>query len=110
MSQATLDTAAGAVLAVKARLGLIPSAYKHETAAEAAAAAAASEPRRASPALTPLELVQTNLADNPAHVAAAARAARESVVLLSNTNATLPLQTAKVKRLLVLGAWPVGRF
>jgi hypothetical protein len=93
MAQATLDTAAAAVLAVKARLGLVPAAHAHD----GVAAADAPSP------LTPLTLVQTNLADNPKHVAAAARAARESCVLLSNANATLPLSKAKVKRLLVLG-------
>lgn len=95
-------------------------------------------PANAPSPLTPLNLVQTNLADNPKvrrstrmrsavhehnrclciaaaestvltqqwpsqHVAAAIRAAKESCVLLSNMNSTLPLSPAKVKRLLVLG-------
>ena len=48
-------------------------------------------------------MVATNLGDNPTHVAAAIRAAKESVVMLMNEKNVLPLDTSKVKKLLVLG-------
>jgi hypothetical protein len=54
MPLATLDKAAGAILKVKARLGLIPVAFD----------------AKPESALVDTTLVQTNLGDNPMHVAA----------------------------------------
>jgi len=87
MTMATLDKAAGAILKVKARLGMIPVAFGGKP----------------DDALVDATLVATNLGDNPKHVAAAIRAAKESVVMLMNEKNTLPLDATKVKKLLVLG-------
>lgn len=54
-------------------------------------------------ALVDEKLVQTNLGDNPKHIATAVRAAQESVVMLANGGSTLPLDPTKIKKLLVLG-------
>lgn len=87
---ATLDRAVGAILSVKARLGLIPGAFS-ETAG------------KPETALVDETLVQTNLGDNPKHIATAIRAAQESVVMLANNNGTLPLNPGTIHKLLVLG-------
>ena len=44
---------------------------------------------------TDTTLVQTNLGDNPAHIATAIRAAKESVVLLANVKVCCPLWLAR---------------
>ena len=109
MPESVLDTAVGNVLRVKARLGLIPAAYELDGVAR----------QHVPSMMTNVKLVQTNLGDNPAHVAVAEKAARESVVLLSNSNIdaaggdggtagiaakkALPLDPTKVKKLLLLG-------
>ena len=58
-------------------------------------------------ALVDETLVQSNLGDNPKHIAIAKRAAQESVVMLANKDATLPLDRSKIKKLLVLGTLSV---
>ena len=78
---AILDRAVTDVLRVKARLGLIGP----------------------SPAVVDTARVASFLGDNSSHVGVALRAARESIVLLTNVGGTLPLNTAHLHNVLVLG-------
>ena len=84
MPEAVLDRAAGDVLRVKARLGLLDGVGP------------------GSPAIVDSGRVADFLGDNAAHVAVALRAARESVVVVEN-DGTLPLAAAKLKNVLVVG-------
>ena len=59
-------------------------------------------------ALVDETLVQTNLGDNPKHIAIAKKAAQESVVMLANKDGTLPLDRSKINKLLVLGTLSVA--
>jgi beta-glucosidase len=83
MPEAILDRAAGDVMRVKARLGLIAGVGP------------------GSPAIVDTRRVATHLGDNVSHVATALRAARESVVVVQN-DGTLPLP-ATVTKVLIVG-------
>ena len=89
MASETLDLAAGRVLAVKRRLGLLRDV----------GGVAATGAYRTDPAL-----VATRLGDAPSHRAVAARAAAESVVLLANDR-VLPLDADALagKKVAVVG-------
>ena len=88
LDTAILDTAVANVLRVKARLGLVPGVPGY-------------------PPLVDARLVQTNLGDNPEHVAIAQRVAEEAVVLLRNEpnydGTTLPLDPSALQRVVVIG-------
>eukprot|EP00039_Didymoeca_costata_P020732 m.342240 g.342240 ORF g.342240 m.342240 type:complete len:962 (-) comp21136_c0_seq1:76-2961(-) len=90
LSEETLDASAGAVLAVKVRLGLA----KHPTQREG--------DLPYNPYVNE-SLVQHYLGDNPQHIAIAEKITQESVVLLENKNKTLPFNPSKIKKLLVVG-------
>jgi beta-glucosidase len=79
VTRATLDEAVRRILRVKFRLGLFVDPYRHCT------------PEREQRALR-----------RPAHVAAARRVSRESIVLLKNAGGTLPLPTT-IKSIAVVG-------
>ena len=83
LPEAVLDRAAGDVLRVKDQLGLLSGVGP------------------GSPAIVDPTRVAAFLGDNTSHVAAALRAARESVVVIEN-DGTLPLQ-ATMTRVLVVG-------
>ena len=85
MPEAVLDVAAGNVLRVKARLGLLSGVGP------------------GSPAIVDPARVATFLGDNDAHRAVALRAARESVVVVQNDGGVLPLSTTALKNVLVVG-------
>lgn len=76
--RAQVDAAVRAVLTLKFSLGLFDAAPAQATAARA-------------------------LVNSPAHHALALDAARQSIVLLQNDRATLPLDAAKLKRVAVIG-------
>ena len=84
MSEAVLDRAAGDVLRVKARLGLLEGVGPD------------------SPAIVDPARVATFLGDNASHVATALRAAQESVVVVANSDNALPLPVS-LKTVLVVG-------
>ncbi|EGB12090.1 hypothetical protein AURANDRAFT_539, partial [Aureococcus anophagefferens] len=92
MASETLDLAAGRVLAVKRRLGLLRDV----------GGVAATGAYRTDPAL-----VATRLGDAPSHRAVAARAAAESVVLLANDR-VLPLDADALAGKIVAVVGPNG--
>lgn len=89
-----LDKAVGNVLRVKARLGMIPTAFSGGTDSDA---------------LIDETLVRRQLGDNPEHAMIAQRASKESVVLLTNNPPRkgcppfLPLDRTKLTKLLLIG-------
>jgi beta-glucosidase len=84
MPPAVLDRAAGDVLRVKARLGLLQGVGP------------------GSPAIVDPTRVASLLGDNSTHAAVALRAARESVVVVKN-GGLLPLSAGALKTVLVVG-------
>ena len=78
LKEAVLDTAVARILRLKFRLGLFENPYANEESVE-------------------------QVVGSPAHRELALQAARESMVLLKNDNATLPFNTQTINKLAVIG-------